>query len=122
MNIEQQAAATLLEKGIKVRVTAPLLFKLFKKSAFHLVIVAPNMGTLIRISELYLSTGLTNEDLDKLNDESSHDLIVRHSHTLNKIIACAWLRGYWRGKLFTGIVATWRSDADHSKRVSDAFK
>ncbi|MEO7212658.1 MAG: hypothetical protein ABIX36_07630 [Mucilaginibacter sp.] len=105
--MEQQAAATLLDHGIKVRVTAPLLFRLFGRKHIELVIIPPNMGTLTRISYLYLSSGITDEQLANMDDANAHNLFSKHGRLLSRIIATAWLYGYWRGKLLTGIVSGW---------------
>ncbi|MBD1394260.1 hypothetical protein [Mucilaginibacter glaciei] len=107
MKVEQQAAATLLEQGIKVRVTAPLLFRVFGRKIIELVMLAPNQGTLLRISALYLSTGIQADELKEMDEGNAHALFTKHGRTLCSIIAVAWLHGYWRGKLFTRIVSRW---------------
>ncbi|QTE36028.1 hypothetical protein J3L18_23230 [Mucilaginibacter gossypii] len=107
MSAEQNAAARLLNYGIKVRVTAPLLFRLFRKRTIGLYILPPNQGTLLRIDHLFLSTGLTPEQLEQLDEMNAHELHKAHGMTMTRIIATAWLYGKWRGKLFTGIVARW---------------
>jgi hypothetical protein len=107
MNIEQTAAETLLNKGIKVPVTAPLLLRVFGKDQLRLTITQPFLGTLYRISAVYLSTGLTGADIDALNEANAHHLFTDHGRQLARIAALGWLNGYWRGRLLSGMVARW---------------
>ena len=107
MNIEKEAAARLLDKGIKVRVTAPLFLRIIgiKKLAF--VIRQPFLGTCYRISLLFLEMGISEERLDNLADENIHMLFTQHGKTLAKIAAQAILNGKWRGRLFGRWFGSW---------------
>jgi hypothetical protein len=107
MNIEQNAAETLLNKGIKVRVTAPLLFRLFGKATIGITITQPRLGTLYRISAVYLKAGIIDDDLPLINDANAHELFNKHGYWLAKVAAIAWLNNLWLGKVFTGIVTRW---------------
>ncbi len=107
MNTEQNAAETLLNKGIKVRVTAPLLFRLFGKSTIGITITQPHLGTLYRISKAWLQAGLTDDDLNDINQANAHKLFMAHGMQLASITAIAWLNGYWRGRLFGRMVSKW---------------
>ncbi|MEZ2337691.1 hypothetical protein AB6735_18740 [Mucilaginibacter sp. RCC_168] len=107
MNIESQAAATLLDKGIKVRVTAPLLFRLFGRQDINLVIRAATGGTINRCNDLFLSTGMTREQLPDLEDMEAHTLYKQFTPTLCKIIATAWLNSFFFGWLLARIVGHW---------------
>lgn len=107
MRTEQHAAATLLDKGIKVPVTAPLLLRMLGKRTVNLVIKQPYLGTLYRISWLMLKTRLNDKQLNELNEANAHILFARHGSSLAKVVAAAWLNDYWLGKLFTGLVSKW---------------
>ncbi|MGZ3753580.1 MAG: hypothetical protein ACXVAY_01395 [Mucilaginibacter sp.] len=107
MNIEQKAAATLLDKGIKVPVTAPLLFRLFGKQQINITIGHPYLGTLYRISELCASSGIDSDLLEGIDEMNAHDLYRVHGKVMARIAAYAWLNANRRGSLLAGIVSGW---------------
>lgn len=108
MSNESQAAATLLDKGmLGGRVTAPLLFRLFGKKTFAVIIKAPSAGTINRINDLYLSAGITNDELTTLDDMAAQLLYKKFGLVLCRIAAIAWLNGYLSGKLFGNIAGWW---------------
>lgn len=105
MNVEYNAAKTLLDKGIKVEVTSPLWLRAFGKRSIKMVIRQPYLGTLYRVSELFLSMGIDDAELEKINEGNAHQLFTKHGRTLAAIAAQALLNGYWMGKLFGGMMA-----------------
>jgi hypothetical protein len=100
MQTEQRAAETLLNKGIKVRVSSPLLFRLFGKRQFHPVIRPPALGTIVRIRKEYLSAGLTNEDIQNIATANIDELVKKLAKPLSRIAAYGLLNSYWLGLLF----------------------
>lgn len=104
MGIEEKAAVTLLDKGIKVPVKAPLLFRLFGKRLVHIVVRSPRLGTLYRLSLLIVRAGLTEEIL---NGEKPHQLILSYVKPMTQIAAQAWLNNWICGRVFGGLVAFW---------------
>lgn len=107
MNIEQQAAARLLDKGIKVRATAPLFLRLFGKKQVAFVVRQPFLGTLYRISAIFLEMGISDERLGEIGGENIHLLITQHGRALAKIAALAILNGKWRGRVFGRLFGNW---------------
>lgn len=106
MHVEQRAAQTILERGVRVEIPAPLLLRIFGKRNITIVLKQPSLGTLIRMSDLYLSTGIVKSQLTDIELESVMKLMSKHGKTFSRIIAIAYLNGYWRGKLLNGIVAS----------------
>lgn len=107
MNIEKDAAVRLLDKGIKVQATAPLFLRVFGKKKISFVIRQPFLGTLYRISLLYLSMNIGDERLDELDEENIHLLFVQHGQTVANIAAQAILNSKIKGALFGGILGHW---------------
>lgn len=107
MHVEQRAAQTILERGVRVEIPAPLLLRFFGKRNITIVLKQPSLGTLIRMSDLYLSTGIVKSQLDDIELEAVIKLIGKHGKTFSKIIALAYLNGYWSGKLFSGLLTLW---------------
>jgi len=105
LETEIKAAKTLLQRGVEMQVTAPLLFRMFGKKHIKLVITQPSAGTLIRMSELYLSTGIADSDLEEIELRTAMRLIASHGKTFSRIIATAYLNSYIGEKLFARILA-----------------
>jgi len=103
MTAELQAAKALLDEGIKVPVTAPLFFKMFGKQKLNLVVKQPYLGTLYRISKIYLASGLAEDQETK----DAELLFLNHGKAMSRIAAMAILNGYWKGKFLGGLLSWW---------------
>ena len=103
--VERLAADQILEKGVRMQLRAPFLFRLFGKRTVGLTVRAPYIGTMIRVSRLYLNTGITDDKLNDISHEEAHALMAVHGVSISKAVACAWLNGYFLGWLFTKLLA-----------------
>lgn len=92
-NIELLAAETLLQRGVRVEIVAPLLLRLFGKKKFFFYLYQPSLGNKIRISRMYLSMGITADQLNATTQEEADRLLVKHSHTLLRMLAIAMMKG-----------------------------
>ncbi|QNK63948.1 hypothetical protein H7F33_05500 [Pedobacter sp. PAMC26386] len=66
ISIELEAADTLLDKGVPLPVTAPLLFRIFGKKTITLILKHPFLDTAVRAGSLYLQVqemGLETENV-----------------------------------------------------------
>lgn len=97
---ERLAAETILQRGVKVKIAAPWFIRWLKKT-ITLRLTSPFEGTLLRVSRYYLSTGLSEQQLDKVTIEDSLALMSLHGKSISKAVACGILNGYWKGMLFT---------------------
>lgn len=104
MSTEYNAVRALLDRGIKVPVTAPLCLRVIGKRTVGFTVYQPYLGTLYRISMLYLSMNITDEQLETIGDANPSDLFISHGKTLAAIAAQAILNGKLRGKLFAGLL------------------
>jgi hypothetical protein len=107
MNVEYEAASRLLNNGVEVPLSAPLLFRLFGKRNTLIIVRAPFYGTLARITRLYVKNRLSKEQLDAIEDADFHELFLTHHKAISKIAAYAWLNNPVCGFLLAGIVAWW---------------
>lgn len=98
MTTEQKAAEALLDKGIKVPVTAPLFFRAFGKKDFYPVIRPSYLGTLYHIDLIYERAGLTAEALESIED-NQHGMYRKYVKPLSRAIAWGILNNTTLGML-----------------------
>ena len=99
--VEKRAAELILEKGVRVKVPAPFLLKLFFVKTISLVLRQPNMGTLLLFSAEALKA---NFDFSKLKDGNlleAHRMIAEHAVPVSRMLAYLLLRSKWKIRLFT---------------------
>ena len=106
-NVEQLAAETILERGIRVNVPSPRFFKLFGKKEVGLVIKQPYLGTLMHMSRLCLKAGFNLDDVDEGKVDAAFGLMEKHGRTVAKIVAVIILNSKFKIRLFSNILSYW---------------
>lgn len=105
--IQHEAAkALILEKGIQVKIPSRGLIGLFKKE-HKLTIRQSYLGTLYKLSTLYTQVDIDEKAITGDEWLSEGKRIYKNSRLLSRIIAVAYLNGYWKIKLFSGILSMW---------------
>ena len=84
---ELQAANSLLKRGVRYKLPAPLLFRLLGSKHISINITPLYAGTELRIAALLSEKGITEE---KLNEDPSK-LMYQHYNDILKIVALASL-------------------------------
>lgn len=105
--IQQLAADTLLERGVRFPIPAPFLLRAFGKKNVSITIHQPKMGTLIAISKGYLDLGIDTTGIDDGDLRAAHELIAKHGKGICKVLAVSLLNGRLKIKLFSGILGRW---------------
>jgi hypothetical protein len=100
-HVEKFAADTILQRGVKVKIPAPFLLRIFRKKTINVIISSPFEGTMHRVASYYLSTGITFDILEGITVETGIELYAKHGKTISKAVAVAILNGYVKGWLFT---------------------
>jgi hypothetical protein len=97
--VQQQAADTILERGVRFQIPAPFYLRIFGKKMAEIVVYRPKMGTLIAMSKI---SAELNEDLAKLSDGSfteAYALVEKHGDKLLKWLAIAMLNNKYKIEL-----------------------
>lgn len=102
---ERLASETILQRGVKVKIAAPFFLRWIGKKTVNLRLTSPYEGTMHRVSAYYLSTGITEEQLEEITVEEALALMSIHGKAISKAVACGILNGYWSGMLFTSFLA-----------------
>ena len=116
-DVETKAVDTILQKGVRLKVRAPFLFRVLGKKYIFLKVSSPYEGTMYRVARYYLRTGLSGEKLDNLTLEEALELMCVHGKDINKAVAVAVLNGYWSGKLLTRPLAWYLRWHCNSKEI-----
>lgn len=101
MSKELHAAYAVLERGVRANVRAPLFLRLIGIKKIRFTLKQLYGGTLFRVSAIYLSTGITEEDLKETTTERALELLHKHGDAIYQAVACAIINNKTLGRLFT---------------------
>lgn len=99
--IEKEAAEALLDIGVSL----PFLKIPFTRKYVRVTMKRPCLGNLFRIAHLYLTTGVTYEQMGKFTKHEELEFIAKHGKTITRMVALAICRGRISGALFSGFMA-----------------
>ena len=119
--VQKQAANTLLERGVRFPIPAPFLLRVFGKKNVGLTIHQPKMGTLIYLSEGFVSMGIDPATLEDGDIGKAYGLVALHGKVMCRMMAVAVLNSRWKIRLFAkllGNLLRWRLTA---KLLADLF-
>lgn len=107
IQVEKLAAEAILEKGVRVALPAPFLLRVLFVREVGFIIKQPTMGQLFRVSSLSVKTGFDLSGLESGGINEAHRLVTNHCKSLTLILAALMIRGKWRSKLFSRLLAWW---------------
>lgn len=117
LHTEQSAAELMLQRGVKVKCRAPLLFRLFGIKMITLVLRYSFGGTLHRVAIYYLKTGIPAAKLNDITTEEALVLMAKSGKGIYRAVACALLNGWVAGYLFTPLLAWYLKWSLHPNTV-----
>lgn len=97
---ELRAAETILQRGVRVKSRAPLLFRMLGKKSITLTLRQPTGGALIRMGYWYLLTQLPMSKLENISIEEALLYQVKYGKLIYRALACLFLVGRFRTWLF----------------------
>ncbi|WP_286755510.1 hypothetical protein [Roseivirga sp. UBA838] len=98
--LERLAAERLLERGVSMQMRAPFFLRWFGKKTVALTVTSPMQGTMLEVSRLYLSTGITSQQLKGVSHEQALALMHSSGKVITRAVATAWLNSKWKIKMF----------------------
>lgn len=99
MKGEEQFNNLLLDLGVSIPLRPILGY------TPRLVMKTPYSGTLLRISKLYISMGVSKKSLDNMTYEDKMLLHAKHGEKIALMVAFAIIRGFIPGLLFARLLA-----------------
>ena len=112
--IETEVAEALLDVGVSLPLLA-LKIPFVKKRVpiLRVTMRRPYLGTLIRMSRIYLRLGVTYDEMTGFTREQEAEFMAEHGRDMARMVALAICRGRLSGWLFSGLLAKvilWRCD------------
>nr|DAG93247.1 MAG TPA: hypothetical protein [Herelleviridae sp.] len=101
-----KASALILDMGVAIPVR-PFKYLTRKRKPMQVVMRTPGLGGLMRIANLYLSMGVSYEELKDYTYEQSMRFVEQHGVTISRIVACTLVRGRLTGRWLNRLVAWW---------------
>ena len=120
--IQKEGAEALLNTGVSVPLKE---FRIpFRKKPVRLRITMkrPCMSGQIRVARIYLSMGVTSEEMKKYKKEEEMKFLLEHGKSVSRIIAYAICHGYISRHLFVGPVSWFVRNFMEHKFLMAAFR
>jgi len=102
--VQQQAADTLLERGVRFTIPAPFLLRVIGKKEIGFTIYPSKAGTLIAMSSRYLSMGIDTTGLDAGDVTEAYRLVSLHGKYIASTVAMAVFNSKWSIRLFSALL------------------
>lgn len=115
--IELMAANALVDGGISLPLKTVL-----REKPFRITMKIPTTRSMIRISGLYLKTGVTVDEYLKFDEEQHARFIYLHGKTLSRIVAAGIVRGPVMGRLLNRPVAWLLRELMHPVALAEAWR
>ena len=117
---ELKACKLMLDMGVAVPVR-PLKYLYRKGKSCRVVMRTPYAGTILRIDRLYLSLGVTYEELKEYSYEQNAGFMQKHGKTVSRMVAYTLVRGWLAGWLLNRPVAWWLRWRVHPMMMQEAM-
>ena len=117
---EYKACKLMLDMGVAIPVR-PLKYLYRKKKPCRVVMRTPYAGTVMRINRLYLSLGVTYEELKGYTFEQNASFVAKHGKTISRMVAYTLVRGWLAGLLLNRLVAWWLRGRVHPVMLQEAM-
>lgn len=103
--VQREGAAALLDRGVSVPLKDIRIP--FRKEPLKLRVVMrrPRLGGLMRLARVYLSLGVTAEQMKKFTKEEEMAFLAAHGREISRMIAYTLCRGWWSRRLLVGVTA-----------------
>ena len=114
--VQAEGTAALLDRGVSVplkELRIPLVKKPLK---LRVVMRRPRLGGLIRLARVYLSLGVTAEQMKKFTKEEEMAFLAAHGKEISRMIAYTLCRGWISRRLLVG------AHAGYNKNLSGGYR
>ena len=117
---ELKACSMMLDMGVALPVR-PLKYLHRKSRPRRVIMRTPYMGSILRINRLYLSMGVTYDELKGFTFEQNAEFSVKHGKTISRMVPHTLVRGWLTGWLLNRPVAWWLRWRVHPMMLEEAM-
>lgn len=103
--IEAEGAAALLDRGVSVPLKDICIPFRKKPLKLRVVMRRPRLGGLMRLARVYLSLGVTAEEMRKFTKEEEMAFLAAHGREVSRMVAYTLCRGWLSRRLLVGLTA-----------------
>ena len=103
--VQREGAAALLDRGVSVPLKDMRIPFRKKPLKLRVVMRRPRLGGLMRLARVYLSLGVTAEQMKKFTKEEEMAFLAAHGREISRMIAYTLCRGWWSRRLLVGVTA-----------------
>jgi len=120
--IQKEGAEALLNAGVSVPLKE-FRFPFRKKPVrLRITMKRPYMSGQLRVARIYLSMGVTSEEMKKYTKEEEMKFLLEHGKSVSRIVAYAICQGYIARHLFVGLTAWFVRNFVEHKYLMVAFR
>ena len=120
--IQKEGAEALLNAGVSVPLKE-FRFPFRKKPVrLRITMKRPYMSGQLRVARIYLSMGVTSEEMKKYTKEEEMKFLLEHGKSVSRIVAYAICQGYIARHLFVGLTAWFVRNFVEYKYLMVAFR
>lgn len=105
--VQREGAAALLDRGVSVPLKDMRIPFRKKPLKLRVVMRRPRLGGLMRLARVYLSLGVTAEQMKKFTKEEEMAFLAAHGKEISRMIAYTLCRGWISRRLLVGLTAWW---------------
>lgn len=105
--IEAEGAAALLDRGVSVPLKELRIPFRKKPLKMRVVMRRPRLGGLMRLARVYLSLGVTADEMTKFTKDEEMAFIAAHGKAVSQMVAYTLCRDWWSRNLLVGLTAWW---------------
>lgn len=105
--VQREGAAALLDRGVSVPLKDMRIPFRKKPLKLRVVMRRPRLGGLMRLARVYLSLGVTAEQMKKFTKEEEMAFLAAHGKEISRMIAYTLCRGWISRLLLVGLTAWW---------------
>lgn len=117
---ELKACSMMLDMGVALPV-CPLKYLHRKNRPRRVIMRTPYMGSILRINRLYLSMGVTYDELKEYTFEQNAAFAEKYGKTISRMVAYTLVRGWLVGWLLNRPVAWWLRWRVHPVMLEEAM-
>ena len=103
--VQREGAAALLDRGVSVPLKDIRIPFRKKPLKLRVVMRRPRLGGLMRLARVYLSLGVTAEQMGKFTKEEEMAFLAAHGKEVSRMVAYTLCRGWISRHLLVGMTA-----------------